>query len=61
MGIEGIEVLTNSSCDEWWKDPRTEASGEPIVDHNHVCSLTLNHQIPCKCKCGAERPLEDHD
>lgn len=61
MGIQGIEQLSNSACEEWWKDPRIDSSGKPIVDHNHICTMILNHKPPCKCKCGVFRPIEDYN
>lgn len=50
-----------NKCEEWWKSPRVEASGEPIIDHNHICTLELNHNELCLCECGAVRPVEDYD
>lgn len=50
-----------TTCQEWWKAPRKETSGEEIVDHNHICTLAIDHEPPCVCNCGESRPMEDHD
>lgn len=55
------EFFTSMKCEEWWKNPRVDSSGEPIIDHNHICKLDLNHAGLCQCKCGALRPVEDYD